>query len=292
MDIYAAFSTGAIKVRSSPLDQAFWYASNEPGPFYVFGERTLGDPVIYDTLGQISAQLGRDDDPLVIVEGIGETIRRRYEETPTARATLASMSSLIPPEARERAWCVSGGERRDWFFSFPLSLELHLPHAWLFKSRPPVITASNGRQAPVHNTSPLSIHAADLMNRGESFERYWLPALNSIQVGVAFAVFAIDRSTVSLNYLNDRGIGYRGLYSVDLPFFVEAEQRKIISSWTLGEIKLYLESPKKWIDEIYVPHFPGNCDFALLDEKSRPRAAAFCTSRGLPSNMLYGSKDG
>jgi orotate phosphoribosyltransferase len=278
VDIGNAFATGAVRVREAPEGPAFWYASNEPGPFYVWGERVLMDPQVDKTIALITRYLSAGLRDEVAVTKILDLILARYHQTASYRSAIRSMIGLIP--ASTTIDCISGGERRDWLFSVPMAVELGIPHVWLFKSNAPLVTDTSGGR--IHLGSRVCCaHASELLNRGESFIRYWFAGLETLGLRLNFACFALDRSSGAINYLRDRRIDYGSLHTIDGQFFEGARRLGLISDWALDEVLLYLRSPNHWIAERFLPFFPRNARPFRDDPKSGPRIEAFCRERGL-----------
>jgi orotate phosphoribosyltransferase len=202
----------------------------------------------------------------------------RYREVPDYQRVIKSLIALVPDGISIE--CISGGERRDWLYSVPIAEELGVPHAWLFKSREPSVTDSKGR--PVNGLiPPTCVHASELLNRGESFVRYWVPALETLNLKLEFACFGMDRSSKSINYLDREEVRWNSLSKVNDKFFEEAARLGLITTWSAEESLKYLRSPKEWIEENFMPFFPRNIEIDNKDPKSAQRIIAFCLERGL-----------
>ena len=73
---------------------------------------------------------------------------------------------------------ISGGERRDWFFSIPVSIELELPHIFLFKNGLATQCNPDGSIEKTLNIKRKRVlHVSDIINLASSYFKSWLPIL-------------------------------------------------------------------------------------------------------------------
>ena len=101
---------------------------------------------------------------------------------------------------------ISGGETRDWMFSYPVAANLGLPHFSVYK---------NGRTFGADINGKYVLHLADLNNEGSSSRDYWIPAL--IQAGgfVRDMAFFVDRMEAGRQVMQDLGLDARALVLLD-----------------------------------------------------------------------------
>ncbi len=101
---------------------------------------------------------------------------------------IKDLMRVIEDDIGERNFnVVSGGERRDYIFSFPVAAGFGKPHAMLFKDpkTDPMLGASVKDKRVVH--------VADLQNEGSSIEKQWYPQIKEAEGNLVYAFFFVDR---------------------------------------------------------------------------------------------------
>jgi orotate phosphoribosyltransferase len=176
-----------------------------------------------------------------------------------------------------RVGAISGGERRDWFFSIPFAHLLHLPHLFLFKNGQHYLREVPG-QSPTTLAQQNVLHISDIVNTGASYERQWLPTLNNLQVHTPFTFAAVVRGNHGREVLAQRGLQLLSPLDLDQDFFQESQQQGLISQFAQRDISLYIESPLEW-----TRHLLQTTGTQLLthlrqfSEVEKQRVAAFVT---------------
>jgi len=78
---------------------------------------------------------------------------------------------------------ISGGERRDWFFSPIIAKLLNKPHITIYKDLTTVVS-SDGKTEELKELNGESVlHIADLITEASSYERAWIPAIKTTAAG-------------------------------------------------------------------------------------------------------------
>ena len=89
---------------------------------------------------------------------------------------------------------VSGGERRDFFFSMPVARRLGLGHLSIFKDLSCVYTDADGASMPADQaglSGKRSVHIADLVTVASSYIRAWIPAVEALGAKIALSLIHI-----------------------------------------------------------------------------------------------------
>jgi hypothetical protein len=170
---------------------------------------------------------------------------------------------------------VSGGERRDWFFSFIAAYLLDKPHLTIYKNLI-VMKAKNGSTDRVigkHGGNVL--HISDLVTKGSSYIKYWLPALDMHGFDMTTTFTVVDRNQGGDLNLEKEGVDFACGAKFGKKLFEEAFAEGIITKSQKEMIASYMEDPEAFMRE-FVRKNPIFLTEAIeKDEKTRQRAIAF-----------------
>ncbi len=91
---------------------------------------------------------------------------------------------------------ISGGERRDWFFTNIIAYLLNKPHITIFKDLSVLVSDSNFENT--ENVQSLSgkkaLHIVDLITVASSFSRFWNPAIKKLGAQILYSFAFVDRN--------------------------------------------------------------------------------------------------
>lgn len=113
---------------------------------------------------------------------------------------------------------ISGGERRDWFFSLLAAKGLGKPHITIYKDLSAVITEKGETRRSDSVNGGRVLHIADLITKASSYERAWIPAIKNICGQMTCTVVIIDRKQGGAELLEPRclllchGVRRQGLF--------------------------------------------------------------------------------
>ena len=169
------FKTGAVMVSNHT--EPFWYASGTFGPFfinthYLFGSETEAKAFLNIIDRYVS---DKDTAPSLFCK----IVKQQYEKSRIYKKVIDTLIRSISdrPEI-EKIDYISGGERRDWFFSYITAILLDKPHITLFKD-----LSSNVIYKDTVTETRLSgkriIHICDLVTLASSYIKSWIPALKN-----------------------------------------------------------------------------------------------------------------
>lgn len=267
--------TEAIRVRRDPQDLPFWYTSGRPGPFYINVENLVG-PSVGDILNRITAMLTTDVDGTARSAAIWSTINSEVERDTRYQEVMTLLTDFYRTLDINIPTVISGGERRDWFFSIPLARALKLPHLFLFKDGGQHLVDADGRPGGDMRRGTRVLHVSDIVNTSASYFRYWLPTLHRLEAVCDETLTVAVRATEGVNKLEDAGVRVLTPVHFEATVLRQAAQLGLISEFSRDEILLYFDSPKQWTRQllhesgaIILDHFP------TLDDLKRKRACAF-----------------
>ncbi|MGH7496939.1 MAG: orotate phosphoribosyltransferase [bacterium] len=208
----------------APAGKVFWYTSGTVGPFYLnahflYGGRKKAEDLLA-FIDQNTADRKR------LLTGLLAHTEKNYAEDAGYRAVIDAVVTLAKDEiGAAQIGYVSGGERRDWFFSLLTAKRLQKPALVLFKDRSAVMIYDEQNNTAIRLQASLALngarvlHVADLVTEASSYVRSWLPAIQSRGGQLQWAINVVDRGQGGEQVLAQNGIGARHLVQLGPEFF-------------------------------------------------------------------------
>jgi hypothetical protein len=237
------FDTQALRI--CPDNRPFWYTSGSIGPYYINTHFLCGGEKKAQTvLDIIDGALALGDKPAcprLVGETLEEEIAREGIFARVIDCLVAYIKAHIPlSEIRY----ISGGERRDWFFSLPVARRLGLPHIALYKDLSAVLSDKETHR-PITAMEPgaSTLHIADLITEASSYERAWAPAIEVLGGRIAQSLVVIDRMQGGAEVLSRLKIGHHALVSIDMVLFDAALDAGLISPAQYEMVAAFIKNP-------------------------------------------------
>lgn len=240
MNLYdQLFETGALKI--CPSGKPFFYTSGKLGPFYInthflFG----GEKNAVSLLTMIDKLL------LSYIETLPDVLLEKtmqmYETDTVYMKVIDSIIDQIKGSVDiSKIGYISAGERRDWFFSFPVANILNKTHLTIYKDKTilPEINDFNGDV----------IHITDLVTEASSFYNTWIPALKEKGKDISAVYSVVDRKQGGEAYFKRINTGFYSLICIDPDFFKYAYDNSYIEKSQLDMIIRYIASPDECMKE-------------------------------------------
>lgn len=235
--IAALIQTEALVV--SPPGEVFWYTSGTVGPYYINTHYMFGGPgPARDLLAYIDADKAAADFPA----SLRDRCRKAYESVPEYRLTIDALVAAAG-DSQTGATMVSGGERRDWFFSAAVADHMDLPHLLLYKDGGARLWNGRSEQPVEDLTGSRAIHVADLVTEASSYIRFWIPALRERGAEMAVAHNVIDRAQGGIDAIAAVGVPARALLRVDEGLFDALMAQGIIEKSQRDGLVAYCSDP-------------------------------------------------
>ncbi len=260
------FKTNAIRV--APADTPFWYTSGKLGPFFINthflakDEQTAGD--ILKLIEEAVA-----DDKEKAPFRIFNAFRNLYEESATYKNCI---DSLVEAAKKFDFDLISGGERRDFFFSMMPAYILGKPHLTIYKDLSSVITDSNFNNIEYDLNGKKVLHIADLITEASSYERAWIPAIRGLGADITDTVAVVDRNQNGRKVLEGLGVNMETLTKVDQGLFDEALDNGSVNKEQYDLVLQFLDDPDKYMKDFIKAH-PSFIDEQIaLGGKTEQRA--------------------
>ena len=261
------FKTNAI--RFCEENKPFWYTSGKIGPYFINTHFVYGsEKDAVDLLSYI-------DEALADKMTLAKKVFKQYQENEIYKNVIDIMKKYIEENISiDEIDYISGGERRDWFFSNILAYLFKKPHISIYKDLTTVVSDYN-----FENTNKLEniegkkvLHIADLITVASSYIRAWIPAIENLGGKIVASCSVVDRMQGGKEKIEEKGIKSLSLVQVDNSLFKEALELGIINENQEKMLERFFENPDKTMKDFLVNH-PEFLENALnSDEKTKKRA--------------------
>jgi orotate phosphoribosyltransferase len=224
-------------LRLAPPGQVFWYTSGTVGPYYINTHYLYGGQIPAEQLLRfIDAESGDH-------QAFTGRLQERAEAQAAADPVFAGVIEALAERARqvggEQADFVSGGERRDWFFSPLLAARLGKPHLLIYKDHSALLYRE-GKMEPVAGLEGKhGVHVADLITEASSYVRDWIPAIRQRGGEMTCALNVVDRAQGGAEALQQAQVRSEALLRVDAELFaalrraghIDAQQEQVLLAY-------------------------------------------------------------
>lgn len=265
-------STQALEL--APALQPFWYTSGTIGPFYLNGHFLFGNRQKAEALLVFIDE--HADDRRGLLFALHERTQSNYEEDECYRTVIDHAVALAQAQiGTEQITYVSGGERRDWFFSFMVAHRLNKPMLAIFKDQKTFLFSSKEKTCVEmsRGVGGKILHVADLVTEASSYTRAWLPAVQRCGGELCWALNIVDRGQGGEKVLRQHGIAPFHLVQLGPPFFDHLQRAGYLDAATRDLLCAYLSEPRASMKNLLESH-PEILRAALYsnDAKTRQRA--------------------
>ncbi len=263
------FETRAIKV--SPKDRPFWYTSGTIGPYYVNTHFLFGGE---EKAEELLASIDRlKDDKLSCPGEILARAKENYQKDPVYRGTIEELASLIKEEVDlQEIDFISGGERRDWFFSLMAASVLGKPHISIYKDLSAVVLKEGKASYTGDLKGSRVLHVADIITQASSFTNAWLPAIAKAGGQIRWAAVVADRLQGGAESLEKQGVKPLSLVKIDLGLFEKALERGLIERNQYELVANYIKDPFNSMRAFLLEHPEFLRESLNSDERTAGRA--------------------
>lgn len=277
------FNTKAIRV--CPENKPFWYTSGRIGPYYINTHFLYGSEEKANKLLKAIDEL--KEDKLSCSEEIYRLTKDNYLENNIFRDTIDTLVAYIKEhiDTNEIRY-ISGGERRDWFFSFMVAELLEKPHITLFKDNTAVVYHNGESEYSKDLNGAAVLHIADLITTASSYDRAWAPAINAINGSIKWSLVVVDRLQGGKEVLKRLGIESHALVEINSKVFESARDNRYIDDAQLDLVIRYINDPESSMKEFLM----NNPDFLAESQKADERTSN--RARLLIENDFYKIGDG
>lgn len=275
------FETNAI--RFCEENKPFWYTSGKIGPYFINTHFVYGsEKDAVELLAFIDDCLA---DKLSLPGKVFEKVLKQYQTNEIYKNVIDTMLKYIEDNINVcEIDYISGGERRDWFFSNMIAHLLHKPHLSIYKDLSVVVSDSNfeSTESITSLDGKKVLHIADLITVASSYIRAWIPSIRNLGSQVWWSCVVVDRMQGGKDKIEAEGVKSLSLVQVDKNLFKKAFDLNIINESQLAMLNGFFENPDETMKQFLIDH-PEFLENSLkADEKTRKRAQLLVDSN------LYG----
>ena len=276
------FQTGAFKV--SQVNQPFWLTSGLISPYFVNTHFLYGNEsdanALLNFINNCLATEEKTDIPGMIFEKALE----QYEHNEVFKTTIDELKLLIQNNIDNNVIdYISGGERRDWYFSMMIAYLLGLPHITLFKDQSAVVSTCDFEESTevTKLEGKRVLHVSDLLTKASSFENYWEPTIRNLGSDIYWSATIVDRLEGGTETLKDFKIEPISLINLDNSLFLKALELNVINQKQLSILEEFKEDPYNHMRNFLISH-PEFIKNSLNSEDPKiVKRAQFCVDNDL-----------
>lgn len=268
------FQTEALKVCLE--DNPFWYASGKIGPYYINAHFLYGNEQIATELLKFIDD--KKEDQFTLPKKICEETLNQYNRNGIYKMIIDEIINGIEKKFKiSDIDYISGGERRDWFFSNIIAYKLQKPHITIFKDLSIVVNDNCFdyciERKEISNAKIL--HVSDLITEASSFENKWIPAVRNNGANIIGNFSVIDRNMGGREKLEAKGIKSFAILTVNEMLFNEALNLNIINNKQFELIKKFNQEPIKTMRNFLIEH-PDFIEKSLKKDEKTAQKVNLC----------------
>lgn len=273
------FETNALRI--CPDNKPFWYTSGKIGPYYINTHFLYGsEQDAVDLLKFIDIEKENKE---ALPKKVFEKALNHYNENKIYKNVIEEMLLFIRENLNiNEIDYISGGERRDWFFSNIIAYKLNKPHITIYKDLSMVISDSNFEKeidkSEVQGSKVL--HIADLITEASSYIRAWIPAIKSLKAEIAWSTVVVDRMQGGKEKLENESIKSLSMINIDTTLFEKALSMKIINQTQFEMLKNFYKNPDETMRNFLIAH-PEFLENALASDEKTAARAKLCIDSNL-----------
>ena len=265
------FKTNAIKFCDE--NKPFWYTSGKIGPYFINTHFVYGnEDDAKSLLSFIDEQLS---DKMALPKNVFENVLNQYQTNEIYKNVIDTMIDSIKSNIDiDEIDYISGGERRDWFFSNIVSHLLNKPHISIYKDLSAFVSDSNFETTNKLNNinNKKVLHVADLVTVASSYIRAWIPAIENLGGKMCWSCVVVDRMQGGTEKIKEHGILPLSLVQVDKTLFEKAVQMGVIATSQQEMLNNFFDNPDETMKNFLINH-PEFLENSLnSDEKTAKRA--------------------
>lgn len=273
------FETNALRI--CPDNKPFWYTSGKIGPYYINTHFLYGsEQDAVDLLKFIDSEKENKD---TLPKKIFEKTFNHYNENEIYKNVIDEMIEFIKENIDvNKIDYISGGERRDWFFSNIIANKLSKPHITIYKDLSMIVNDSNFEKeidkSYVKNAKVL--HIADLITEASSYLRAWIPAIKSLEAQIVWSTVVVDRMQGGKEKLENENVSSLSMINIDENLFEKALNMNIINENQFEMLKNFYENPDETMRKFLIEH-PEFLENALKSDEKTAARAKLCIDSNL-----------
>lgn len=270
------FKTNAFKI--CPENKPFWYTSGKIGPYFINAQFLYGsEEDANNLLAFIDSEL-ENSTKYELPKNVFEKTLTQYNENEIYKTTIDEFITFIKSNIDTSTIdYISGGERRDWYFSNMVAYLLEKPHITIYKDLTTVCSTSNFSETTdlTDLTNKNVLHVADLLNVASSYLRAWIPAISNLGGNLKWSLVAVDRQQGGYESLKEAGVESYSLVNIDNSLFDKALELNIINEAQRDTLYKFKQNPDETMRNFLLEH-PDFIENALNSDAKSAKRAKLC----------------
>lgn len=273
------FKTNALRI--CPDNKPFWYTSGKIGPYYINTHFLYGSE--QDAVELLEFIDFEKQDKENLPKKVFEKTFEHYQANEIYKHVIDEMIKFIKEniDINEIDY-ISGGERRDWFFSNIVANKLSKPHITIYKDLSMIVTDSEFEEiVDVENVKNAKVlHIADLITEASSYLRAWIPAIKSLGAEIKWSTVVVDRMQGGKEKLEKENVKSLSMINIDESLFEKALNMNIINENQFEMLKNFYENPDETMRKFLIAH-PEFLENALKSDEKTAARAKLCIDNNL-----------
>ena len=254
------FETKAIKFCKE--NEPFWLTSGKISPYFfnsqfVYGSEEESNELLNFITKELENIKENKSEKKDLPQKILDQVLAQYNSNNIYKDTICQMKEYIEKNIGVDTFeYISGGERRDWYFSIIIAKLLNKPHLTIFKDMSAILSDSN-----FENTTEITnlngakvLHLADLITTASSYIKMWVPIINTLNGKMEHTLVIIDRNQGGRDNLKEVGVKSHALATVNKDLFKHALNLGYINQEQLDFICKYFDNPDETMREFLIAH--------------------------------------
>jgi len=261
------FETGAL--RAAPEDSPFFYTSGLIGPYYINTHFLYGGEK--DATELLALIDGKSNDREGVTAAVADAAVRQYDAGGVYKQLIDGMCAFIDANVGHDFDFVSGGERRDWFFSVMTARLLGKGHLTIFKDLE-IREGATGQKATALEGARV-LHVSDIITTASSYTRAWIPAIVGLGGRMVWSLSVLNRGQGGDRAIEEDGARSFSMALIGRELFDRALVEGYIDAGQHGMITSYTDDPDGYVRAFAAGH-PDFLENALdaADPKTADRA--------------------
>lgn len=273
------FKTNAVKV--APNDKPFWLTSGSLSAYFINTQFLYGsEEEATEFLAYIDSIL---DNHVELPKKVFDKVLSQYNNNEIYRSVMNEVKAFIENNINvDEIDYISGGERRDWYFSNILAYLLNKPHITVFKDLSTYVSDKDFETTT--EVSSLAdkkvLHVADLITAASSYERAWIPCISNLGSKMTDSVAIVDRKQGGHELIESFGVNSFSLVKVDKDLFKTAQDLNIITEEQYNMVSDFIDNPIETMRNFLIAH-PDYIEKALASDARTAKRAQLCIDKNI-----------
>ena len=270
------FETKAVRVATP--DQPFWYTSGTLGPYYI------NTHFLYGSQSAAEELLGVIEQEVKTAESLPLTLADRTIEQYKSNEIFHGLIDLMVERlSQENFDLISGGERRDFFFSIPIAKLMNKPHLTILKDGRTLYSKPGLTETSWTVYNQLAgcqvMHIADLVTEASSYIRAWLPSVRALAGTMSQTMAVVDRCQGGADILKQAGTELISMTAIDESLFKLAVQAGLMTAEQKVMIDAFTADPHRYMKDFISTH-PDFLNQQLAMGGKNAERAKLCLEKG------------